>query len=72
MCCSTTAASSPMAEYLKSQTPQELWKARLEPPDPLKPKGPFDSKTLLDPSAGASPLQAAKAPGTGVLLDTTA
>jgi hypothetical protein len=59
-----------MADYLKSQTPQELWKARLEPPDPLKPTEPFDPKPLA--SAGAQPLPAAKAPGTGVLLDTTA
>lgn len=59
-----------MAEYLKSQTPQELWKARLEPPDPLKPTDPFDPKTMA--SASALPLRAAKAPGTGVLLDTTA
>jgi len=63
-----------MAEYLKSQTPQELWKARLEPPDPLKPddplkpKDPFDPKNLIDPSA----LQAAKPPGVGELLDITA
>jgi hypothetical protein len=71
MCCSS-AASSPMAEYLKSQTPQELWKASIEPPDPLKPKSPFDSQALLDPSADTQPLQAAKAPGTGLLLDTTA
>jgi len=70
MCCSGAAASSPMAEYLKSQTPQELWKARLEPPDPLKPIDPFDPKTLA--SASEQPLQAAKAPGTGLVLDTTA
>jgi len=70
MCCSSAAASSPMAEYQKSQTPQELWKARLEPPDPLKPKDPFDTKTPA--SAAVQPPPAAKAPGTGVLLDTTA
>jgi hypothetical protein len=71
MCCSS-AASSPMAQYLKSQTPQELWKASLEPPDPFKPKNPFDPKALFDPSTASEPLQAAKAAGTGLLLDTTA
>jgi hypothetical protein len=58
-----------MAEYLKSQTPQELWKARLAP-NPLKPTDPFAPKTLA--SASAQPLPAAKAPGTGLVLDTTA
>jgi len=69
MCCSSTAAQSPMAQYLKSHSPQELWKASLKPPDPLKPDNPADPK---DQAAGAKPLAAAKAPGTGLLLDTTA
>ena len=37
MCCSSTAAKSPMAQFLKSQSPDELWKAALKPKDPLKP-----------------------------------
>jgi hypothetical protein len=68
MCCSSASSCSPTAEYLKSQTPQELWKAKLELPDPLKPKDLLDPKDFLDPV----PLQAAKAPGTGILLDITA
>ena len=70
MCCSSAAATSPMAEFLKSQSPQELWKASLRPEDPLKPKSPFEPKPLLE--AGVTPAQAAKAPGTGLRVDITA
>jgi hypothetical protein len=70
MCCSSVAAKSPMAEFLKSQSPQEMWKARLRPEDPLKPKDPFDSKSLLAPAD--APIQAATAPGTGLRVDITA
>ena len=70
MCCSSTAAHSPMAEYLKSHSPQELWKAALKPADPLKREDP--AQILLDSADGAKPLQAAKTPGTGLLIDTTA
>lgn len=70
MCCSSTAAKSPMAEYLKSQTPQELWKAALKSDDPLKPKDPFKLDTTTDVSS--QPVTAAKAPGTGLLIDTLA
>lgn len=72
MCCSSAAAGSPMAEFLKSQAPQELWKASLKPNNPVnandlaKPSNPFD------PANASAPLQAAKAPGTGLLVDTTA
>ena len=69
MCCSSTAAKSPMAEFLKSQTPQELWKASLKPKDPLKPDDPAKPG---DTTANASPIQAATAPGIGVTLDVTA
>ena len=72
MCCSSAAANSPIAQYLKSQTPQELWKASLQPQDPLKPKDPFDPKALFDTAADSNSIQAAKAPGTGLLIDTTA
>ena len=69
MCCSSAAAKSPMAEYVKSHSPQELWKAGLKPPDPLKPDDPARS----DPSgSGTLPVKAAAAPGTGLLLDATA
>jgi hypothetical protein len=63
MCCSSTAAQSPIAQFLKSHTPDELWKAALKPSGPFKP----------DDSAKANqPSQAAKAPGTGLTLDVTA
>ena len=66
MCCSSTAAKSPMAEFLKSQTAQELWKASLKPKDPLKPDNSAEAADPLRPQA------AAKAPGTGLTLDVTA
>lgn len=66
MCCSSTAAKSPMAEFLKSQSPQELWKASLKPKDLLHPD---KSSEVAGKSA---PPAATKTPGTGLLLDTTA
>ena len=63
MCCSSAAAKSPMAQFLKSQTPEELWKAALKPKDPLKPDHSI---------ANTQPAQAAKLPGTGLILDVTA
>jgi len=63
MCCSSVAAKSPMAEFLKSQSPQELWKAAIKPKDPMK----------FDPTNAPAPLPgAAKTPGTGLVLDVTA
>ena len=67
--CSSSAAKSPMAQFLQSQKPDELWKASLKPKDPLKPDDP--AKTS-DPTGTAQPLQAAKPAGTGVTLDVTA
>jgi hypothetical protein len=55
-----------MAEFLKSQSPQELWKASLKPKDLLQPD---KSSEVADKSA---PPAAAKTPGTGLLLDTMA
>jgi hypothetical protein len=52
-----------MAQFLKSQSPDELWKASLKPKDPLKPN---------DPANASQPLQATKVPGTGLTLDVTA
>ena len=66
MCCSSTAAKSPMAEFLRSQSPHELWKASLKPEDPLKPDNPADAANA------AQPLRAVKAPGTGLTIDVTA
>ena len=66
MCGSSTAATSPMAEFLKGQAPQELWKASLKAKDPLKPAH------SPDPAQAVQPLGAAKAPGTGLALDVTA
>ena len=63
MCCSSTAAKSPMAEFMKSQAPEELWEGFAEaqecassPEDPAK-------AGLFDPAAV---VPAAKAPGTGL------
>jgi hypothetical protein len=69
MCSSSAAAKSPMAQFLQSQKPDELWKASLKPKDPLKPDGP--AKTS-DPAGTAQPLPAAKPAGTGVTLDVMA
>ena len=66
MCCSRTAAKSPMAQFIKSQSPEELWKASLKPKDPLKPDDPVNAANA------AQSLKAATAPGTGVTLDVTA
>jgi hypothetical protein len=69
MCGSSTAAKSLMAQFEKSQTPQELWKSSLKAKDPLKPD---EAKTVSDPPSAAQPVQAAKPLGIGVLLDRTA
>ena len=65
MCCSSTAAKSPMAEFIKSQPPEELWKASLKPKNPLKP----DDPAKAGPFDPAAVVPAAKAPGTGLVLD---
>ena len=66
MCCSSTAAKSPMAQFLKSQSAEELWKASLKPKDPLKPDNPANAANA------SQPLKTATAPGTGLTLDVTA
>jgi hypothetical protein len=68
MCCSSAAAKSPMAQFLKSQSPDELWKALLNPKDPLKPDNPAKPAS----SNTTQPIQAAKASGIGLTLDVTA
>ena len=35
-----SAPKSPMTEYIRSQSPHELWKASFKPRDPLKPLSP--------------------------------
>jgi hypothetical protein len=72
MCCSSTAAKSPMAQFLKSQSPDELWKASLKPKDPLKPDDPAKPANPFDPSSATRPVPAARPPGTGLTLDVTA
>ena len=66
MCCSSTAAKSPMAQFLKSHSPDELWKASLKPKSPLEPDDPAKIENA------AQPIAAAKAAGTGLTLDVTA
>jgi hypothetical protein len=58
-----------MAQFLKSHQPDELWKAALKPKDPLKPDDPAKPANPFDPATQPA---AAKAPGTGLLIDTTA
>jgi hypothetical protein len=72
MGCSGTSAKSPMAQFLKSLAPQELWKASLKPRDPLKPDDPGQAANPFDPSTATQSVQAAKPPGTGLTLDVTA
>jgi hypothetical protein len=60
-----------MAQFLKSQSPDELWKAALKPKDALKPDNPAKANSL-DPSSASKPLQPGKTPGTGLTLDVTA
>ena len=72
MCCSSTAAKSPMAQFLKSQTPEELWKASLKPKDPLEPDDPGNAANSFDPVNTTQPLAAAKAPDSRLTLDVTA
>jgi hypothetical protein len=53
-----------MAQFLKSQSPGELWKAALKPRDLLQPdNGPVGRRQLP---------KAAKPLGTGSILDVTA
>jgi hypothetical protein len=52
-----------MAQFLKSQTPDELWKAALKPKGLFQPDNPPGKNQLP---------QAAKSPGTGLILDVTA
>jgi hypothetical protein len=66
MCCSSTAAKSPMAQFLKSHSPDELWKASLKPKNPLEPDDPAKTESAVQP------LAAAKVAGTGLTLDVTA
>ena len=69
-----------MAQFIKSQSPEELWKASLKLKDPLKPDDPAKTAptntdpTKTDPSdpTAAATIQAAKAPGTGLVLDVSA
>jgi hypothetical protein len=61
-----------MAQFLKSHSPQELWKASLKPPDPLKPADPADDSGSTKRNSGLAAVTAAKTPGTGLLVDTTA
>jgi hypothetical protein len=58
-----------MAQFLKSQSPDELWKASLKPKDPFKPDDPAKPASPFEP---ANTTQAAKEPGTGLTLDVTA
>jgi hypothetical protein len=61
-----------MAQYIKSQSPEELWKTSLKPKDLLKPDDPAKPANPFDPANATQPIQAAKAPGTGLTLDVTA
>ena len=64
-----------MAQFLKSQSPDELWKASLKPKDPFKPDDPAKTDPTktdpLDPTASQT-IQPAKTPGTGLVVDVSA
>ena len=72
MCCSSAASSSPMAQYLKSQSPAELWKASLKPQDPFKLRDPAKAADSSASIGTTGTIQAAKLPGTGLTVDLTA
>jgi hypothetical protein len=59
-----------MAQFLKSQSPDELWKTSLKPKDPFKPDDPTKTDPL-DPTASQT-IQPAKTPGTGLVVDVSA
>jgi hypothetical protein len=65
MSCSSCSSASPAAQFLKSHAPQE---ASLQHKDPPKP----DDPSKIDLSNAPQAIQAAKAPGTGLVLDVSA
>jgi hypothetical protein len=68
-CC---GSSSPLLQYIKSQSPQELLQAKLNPKNPLDPKTLLALQNPTDPSLAANssaPASGAKAPGTGTVID---
>lgn len=67
MSCSSCSSASSAAQLLKTQTPEELWKASLQHKDP--PKADDPSKIDL---SNAPQVQAAVAPGTGLVVDIRA
>jgi hypothetical protein len=58
---------------LSSTSPQALSLAELKPKDPQDPKLLLSAQNASDASAPSSaPMSAAKTPGTGLLIDTSA
>jgi len=71
MSCSSCGSSSPLAQLLKSTSPQALAQAEIKPKNPFDPKDLLAAQNPLDP-ASASAASAAKAAGTGLAVDITA
>ena len=61
-----------MAQYLKSHSPEELWRASLKPQDPFKPQDPAKAADSSASIGTTGTIQAAKLPGTGLTVDLTA
>ena len=61
-----------MAQYLKSHSPEELWKASLKPQDPFEPQDPAKAADSSVSIGTTGTIQAAKLPGTGLTVDLTA
>ena len=75
MSCSSCGSRSPLVDFLKSQSPDALWQARLKPKDPFDPKELLGAQNPPDTAAGSNASvagRAANAPGTGLRVDFTA
>jgi hypothetical protein len=74
MSCSSCGSQSPLAQFLKSQSPQELMKAKIDPQDALRRRYLDPAQDLFATSDQSTPEKsplAGKADGTGIRLDIT-
>jgi hypothetical protein len=68
-CSSCSGPSTPMADFLKSNSPQALLQAKLDVTDEEPKPG---LAALAEETADLTKIQADKAPGTGLVVDVTA
>lgn len=70
MSCSSCSSpsNSPTAQFLKSHTAQALWDAAQKHQDQIKAENP----ARTDPPSSAQAIQAATAPGVGLVVDIRA